>query len=82
MIRQKKDETLMEFRERLKENLEATEIKVIEVSDSALSVAHFREACQIIDGTVDFPKNESRLCSWCPYQKYCQSDGKEDWMIL
>ena len=82
MIRQKKDETLMKFRERLKENLEATEIKVIEVSDSALSVAHFREACQIIDDTVDFPKNESRLCNWCPYQKYCQSDGKEDWMIL
>ena len=30
----------------------------------------------------EFPKNESRLCNWCCYKRYCESDGKEDWMIL
>lgn len=81
-IRQKKGETIIEFRERLQEHLEATEIKLIEVSDSVESVTRFQESCQALETITNFPKNETRLCNWCAYQSYCQTGGEIDWMIL
>lgn len=79
-IRQKKTETLFEFRERLQENLEATEIKLIEVPYSETSVSEFQADCQEIAKTTDFPKNETRLCGWCDFEPYCKRG--EDWMII
>jgi hypothetical protein len=33
--------------------------------------------------TVDeFPKNCTKLCNWCPYQQFCESNGQIDWMII
>lgn len=81
-IRQKKTESLWEFRQRLQERLEATEIKIIEVSYDDASVTQFEKCCQLLDTVEKFPKNPTRLCDWCNYQKYCLSNGKEDWMIL
>lgn len=81
-IRQKKTESLWEFRQRLQERLEATEIKIIEVSYDDASVTQFEKCCQVLETVEKFPKNPTRLCDWCNYQKYCQSNGKEDWMIL
>lgn len=81
-IRQKKTESLWEFRQRLQEMLEATEIKIIEVSYDDASVTQFEKCCQLLETVEKFPKNPTRLCDWCNYQKYCQSNGKEDWMIL
>ena len=81
-IRRKKDESIFEFRERLQEHLEASEIKFVEVPYSEDSVTQFESCCQQLDTVKSFPKNQSRLCNWCPYQKYCESDEKEDWMIL
>lgn len=81
-IRQKKTESLWEFRQRLQERLEATEIKIIEVSYDDASVTQFEKCCQLLETVEKFPKNPTRLCDWCNYQKYCQSNGKEDWMIL
>lgn len=81
-IRQKKDESLFEFRQRLQEYLEASKIKVVEVKYDEDSITQFEQACQILDHVENFPKNETRLCNWCSFQKFCQSDGKEDWMIL
>lgn len=78
----KPPETLMEFRTRLKEHLEASEIKFVEVPYAYDSVTDFQECCNIIRECKEFPKNPTRLCGWCPYQKYCESNGKEDWMIL
>lgn len=81
-IRQKKTESLWEFRQRLQERLEATEIKIIEVSYDDASVTQFEKCCQLLETVEKFSKNPTRLCDWCNYQKYCQSNGKEDWMIL
>lgn len=81
-IRQKKTESLWEFRQRLQERLEATEIKIIEVTYDDASVTQFETCCQLLETVEKFPKNPTRLCDWCDYQKYCQSNGKEDWMIL
>ena len=78
----KPPETIYEFRQRLQEHLDASEIKIIEVTYDEDSISQFESCCQQLDTVKSFPKNQSRLCSWCPYQKYCESDGKEDWMIL
>lgn len=81
-IRQKKTESLWEFRQRLQERLEASEIKIIEVSYDDASVTQFEKCCQLLETVEKFPKNPTKLCGWCNYQKYCLSNGKEDWMIL
>ena len=78
----KPPETLMEFRTRLKEHLEASEIKFVEVDYQSASVTDFLECCKVIEGCKEFPKNQTRLCGWCPYQKYCESNGEIDYMIL
>lgn len=81
-IRQKKTETLHEFRERLKAYLEDSEIKVIEIDYDDASIAHFKKCCQRLMNITDYPKKPTKLCAWCPYQQYCESDGEEDWMIV
>ena len=78
----KPPETIMEFRARLLEHLEASDIKIIEVDYSEDSVTQFGECCQYLKTVEQFPKNPTRLCNWCPYQQYCESDGEVDWMIM
>lgn len=78
----KPPETIVEFRHRLQEHLEASEIKVIEVDYVEESISQFHECCQYLKVVKEFPKNETRLCGWCPYQEYCKSDGLIDWMII
>lgn len=75
-------ETLIEFRKRLKEHLEASEIKIVEVDYSESSVAQFQECCQYLKTVEDFPKKPSRLCNWCQYQQYCESNCEIDYMIV
>ena len=82
LIRQKKNETLFEFRKRLSDHLDVSEIKVIETQFNEDSISQFENCCQMLKTVNKYPKNKTRLCSWCPYQKYCESNGKEDWMIL
>lgn len=81
-IHKKKDESLFEFRQRLQENLEASEIKFIEVNYDEDSITQFQTACQQLETVEDFPKNETRLCQWCDFRQYCQSNGEINWMIL
>jgi hypothetical protein len=78
----KPPETLMEFRSRLLEHLEASEIKIVEVNYSEDSITQFNDCCQYLRTVEQFPKNPTRLCGWCPYQKYCESNGEIDWMII
>lgn len=75
-------ETIVEFRTRLKEHLDASEVKIIEVPFSEDSVTDFKECCNIITKCTEFPKNPTKLCNWCPFQKYCESDGQVDYMII
>lgn len=81
-LKAKPPETIIEFRNRLQEHLEASEIKIIEVKYDEESIAQFQQCCQHLKSVKDFPKNPTRLCNWCNYQQYCESEGKEDWMIL
>lgn len=81
-IRQKKNETLWEFRQRLQEHLEASEIQIVEVPYNIDSVTDFQTACQQLSKVESFPKNPTRLCGWCQYQQYCESNGEIDYMII
>jgi RecB family exonuclease len=81
-IRQKKTETIQQFRQRLREVLDATEPKVTDISYDNASITDFQECCQALKSVKEFPKNETKLCDWCQYQDFCESDGAEDWMIL
>ena len=78
----KPPETLAEFRMRLREHLEASEIKVIEVDYDGDSVTQFSSACQQLTKVENFPKNRTKLCNWCQYQKYCESNGEIDYMVI
>lgn len=78
----KPPETIVEFRNRLQEHLEASEIKIIEVNYDEDSITQFQQCCQHLNTVETFPKNPTKLCNWCPYQRYCESNGQEDWMII
>lgn len=81
-ISQKKTETLWEFRQRLHEHLEASEIKVVEAPYDETTITQFKACCQRLDDVKDFPKNPTRLCDWCNYKGYCHSNGEIDYMII
>ena len=74
-------ETLFEFRQRLQEQLEATKIQVVEVEYDESSITQFNDCCKYIETCTEFPKIESRLCEWCAFKEYCQSNGEIDYMI-
>ena len=75
-------ETLHEFRTRMDEHLEASEIQVVEVPFDKSSVDVFEQCCNLISTCNEFPKNPTTLCNWCPYKEFCQSNGQTDWMII
>lgn len=81
-MKQKPPETVEQFRYRLLEHLEASEIQIIEVKYDPDSVADFMGCCQYLKTVRDFPKNPTKLCDWCQFKAYCESDGEEDWMIV
>lgn len=85
MIRQrfkaKIPETLFEFRQRLLEELEATKIQVVEVNYDEDSVTQFQQCCKFVDQCTVFPKSQTKLCAWCNFREYCESDGEIDYMI-
>lgn len=81
-LKAKPPETIIEFRNRLKEHLEASEIKIVEVKYDHDSISQFKNCCQQLKTVQHFPKNQTRLCAWCPYKQYCESEGQVDWMIL
>ena len=84
MIRQKRTETPMTFRQRLLSEMESKDITVLEVPYKPDAVRQFQAKTAFLteaEKGTDFPKNQTRLCDWCDYKEYCHSDGKIDYMI-
>lgn len=81
-IRQKKSETIYDFRQRLKEYLESTSIRIEEVKYDESIISQFQQCCQGLTKVKNFPKNPTKLCDWCSYKEYCQSNGEVDYMII
>ena len=71
-IRQKKTETLEQFRLRLKNTLQNATVQVKEVSYDAIKVIDFMQNQVNILTCTDYKKQPSRLCDFCEYQEYCE----------
>lgn len=78
-IRQKKTETLMTFRQRLLDELTNAEPRIEFVDYSQRKVDEFFNSIKEIEEAEEFSKNQSKLCSWCDYQMYCEKG--EEYMI-
>lgn len=80
-IRLKKTENQVQFRKRLIGELENANPQIIPIEYDKSKVSEFLTDILTILHATHFPKNESKLCNFCEFKEYCQSDGKEDWMI-
>lgn len=79
-IRPKKTESIAQFRARLREELAAKDVEVVEVPYDPVKVIGWLETTQDILQAKDYPKHESGLCRFCEFEKYCQEGI--DYMIL
>lgn len=77
-IRQKKTETVQQFRDRLYGELDKLSVEIVEVPFDESSVTKFTDDCKRIETTTEFPKCVSRLCQWCDYEPLCQRGGGLD----
>lgn len=71
-IRQKKTETLLDFRQRLKEELAGAEVKTVQIGFNPEKVIEFLFGIKAIKEEKDFPQNKSYLCRFCEYQENCE----------
>lgn len=78
-IRQKKDETIQEFRLRLRNELEYAEPELVDVEYDESKVKEWLQGVNTAQNAKEFPRNETRLCNWCEFQEYCLKG--QDWMI-
>lgn len=71
-IRQKKTETLLDFRQRLKEELAGAEVKTVQIGFNPEKVIEFLFGIKAIKEEKDFLQNKSYLCRFCEYQENCE----------
>lgn len=71
-IRQKKTETVEQFRNRLKETLETLEIKKIEIDYDESKIEEFLEDTERIKKETEFKKTPNKFCDWCEFKEYCK----------
>lgn len=79
-IRQKKTETVEQFRLRLNETLDGLEMKVNCVGYEAEKVKEFFESVAAMKSATDFPKMENKLCDYCDYKTLCK-EGVDEMLI-
>lgn len=78
-IRQKKTETLTEFRQRLKEELSEVEVKTVQIGFNPERVIEFLFGIKAVNEETEFPQEKSYLCRYCEFQEYCEKGN--DYMI-
>lgn len=79
-IRQKKTETLAQFRDRLREALNGAEPWLEQVPFNLYKIVDFLTNVKHMVEATDFPKNPNHFCGWCEYEEYCQKGW--DYMLL
>ncbi|MDF2612805.1 MAG: phage NTP-binding protein [Clostridia bacterium] len=79
-IRQKKTESLEEFRLRLKSVLAELQPTIEYIEYDPQKVADAFRICIKIYNTTVFEKNPSKLCDWCKFKSYCQKG--ENYMVI
>lgn len=71
-IRQKKTETLLEFRQRLKEALSGVEVKTVQIEFNIGKVIEFLFSIKAVNEETEFPQEKSYLCRYCEFQENCE----------
>ena len=71
-IRQKKTETLIQFRDRLQDALKEAEPYLMPVQYDPMKIIGFLTDVKHMVEAADFPKNPNHFCGWCEYQEYCE----------
>lgn len=71
MIRQKKTETLYDFRKRLRETLEELQPQIVKVDYDENKVEEFYSDISDIETAETFEKVESNNCRFCEFYDYC-----------
>lgn len=81
-IRQKNDETIEIFRQRLNAELDKVQPEIRYVTFSNRKVDKFLNVINSYDENLRnfYDKNKTRLCNWCEFQKYCEEGV--NYMIL
>lgn len=79
-IRQKKTETLTQFRDRLREALADATPWVEPVQYNLLKIVDFLTETKHMIEAQEFPRNPNHLCGWCEYEEFCQKGW--DYMLL
>ncbi len=80
-IRMKKTEDTYQFRKRLQETLKTQKLQLKKVEYDQEKIKEFFEEIEILEQDDTYNKNETRLCDWCDYKEYCQSNETIDYMI-
>lgn len=80
-IRMKKTEDSYQFRKRLQATMKNQKLQLVKVDYDENKVKEFFDEISILEKDDTYEKNETRLCDWCDYKEYCQSDEKIDYMI-
>ena len=81
-IKQKKTESLEEFRMRIQKELETAEPRLVQIEyDQGKVVDWLSEVKHTIEAT-DFPKNQSWLCRYCEYKTFCESNGETTYDVI
>lgn len=78
--RQKKDETLQDFRRRIQEECLDVQPNLVEVEYDQSKVMEWLLSVKRMTDAKDFPQKPGWLCRYCDYQDYCQKGW--DFMIL
>lgn len=79
-IRQKKTETLAQFRDRLREALNMAEPWLEQVPFNLYKVVDFLTDAKHMVEETEFQKHPNHFCGWCEYEEFCQKGW--DYMIL
>lgn len=79
-IRQKKTESLQDFRKRIQGECMNVEPKLIEVEYNYNKVINFLFDVKHMTEAKEYPKNQGWLCRYCEYNDYCQKGW--DFMLL
>lgn len=70
-IRQKKTESIVQFRKRLSDTLQEKQIQVEQVKYDISKVEEFKKLIEEIKHCNNYTKNVTKLCDWCQYKDYC-----------
>lgn len=76
-IRRKKGEMDEDFRLRLREEMAKPDYRPTLVPARMDGWEDFRDGILRIENERLWPKRPGKLCPWCPYQRYCESDGQD-----